>query len=154
MVLAAAVAMIGVGCSSSTRVELDSADAPAVEPADGGAGQSDAGVIPAGAIDLDDPTSSTTTSSSTKTVPSDDQTVVTTTVTVGGSPDKAAAMIAEMCRIELTALRTAVDDYETDYDEMPTSEGDLLAFGYIRQRSDLYDVFVDGSVVVQGDTCR
>ena len=58
-----------------------------------------------------------------------------------------------MCRDDKRALKTAIENYRLDLGGAPTSEFDLIAHAYLRERSELYDVRIDGSVVAQGLTC-
>jgi hypothetical protein len=138
-----------VGCASRTRVELESARVPSVQPADGGTGQNEAEVVDAGAIEIDpQPIATTTTAPPPSTTI--DPSVVTTTVPGRNEVDPE---IKTMCRSEKRTLKAAIENYRADVGTSPTSEGDLVAFAYVRTISDLYDLRVDGSIVVQGDTC-
>ncbi|MBI5089645.1 MAG: hypothetical protein HZB15_12545, partial [Actinobacteria bacterium] len=64
MVRAVAIASLGIlavsGCASRTKVELDSASAPVVEPVDG-AGDNGVDVVDAGVIEIDDGSPTATT---------------------------------------------------------------------------------------------
>jgi hypothetical protein len=151
--LTLAVVSSSVACSTSTPVELGSG-APAVQPVDGGEGQNQAEVVPAGAVDVDprsvDPSTTTTTTAESTSTTTAESTSTTTTQAL--SPD-AQAVNDAMCKEDRRRLRDAVDNYRADVGESPTSEADLLALGYIRSRSDLYDVWADGTVVAQNATC-
>lgn len=136
------------GCSSTSHVDLASARVPAVQPADGSQGQTDAGVIPAGAIDLDDDPVETSTTSTVA-----DSTSTTQADAGDELSPEGEQMIKELCRDDKRELRLAVEAYRDDFGTTPTSEGELVAMAYVSKQSDVYDVQLDGSIVAQGDTC-
>src|SRR5215207_6364321 len=138
-----------VGCASRTRVDLESANAPAVQPVDGGV-QNDADVVDADVTAINDaPNRSATTQAAATTV---DPAAPTTTGQDDEVDDVDDATTA-LCRNDKRIMKTAVEDYRADQGTSPTSEGDLIAFAYVRTASELYDVRVDGSIVAQGATC-
>ncbi len=151
--------MVGVlvtaGCASRTHVELDSAQAPAVQAVDGADGQNDAAVVGAGVVEIDDLPLPITTPA-----PVTDQADAPTTSAPdeqAGSDqagsDQAAAMIDELCSSDRRNLRVAIEAFRAEFDDPPTSERELVASGYIREQSNVYDVRVDGSIVPSDDTC-
>ena len=146
--------MVGVlvtaGCASRTHVELDSAQAPAVQAVDGADGQNDAAVVKAGVVEIDDLPLPITTPA-----PVTDQADAPTTSAPDdqAGSDQAAAMIDEFCSSDRRNLRVAIEAFRAEFDDPPTSERELVASGYIREQSNVYDVRVDGSIVPSDDTC-
>lgn len=146
--------MVGVlvtaGCASRTHVELDSAQAPAVQAVDGADGQNDAAVVEAGVVEIDDLPLPITTPA-----PVTDQADAPTTSAPDdqAGSDQAAAMIDEFCSSDRRNLRVAIEAFRAEFDDPPTSERELVASGYIREQSNVYDVRVDGSIVPSDDTC-
>ncbi len=150
--------MVGVlvtaGCASRTHVELDSAQAPAVQAVDGADGQNDAAVVGAGVVEIDDLPLPITTPA-----PVTDQADAPTTSAPDdqagdqAGSDQAAAMIDELCSSDRRNLRVAIEAFRAEFDDPPTSERELVASGYIREQSNVYDVRVDGSIVPSDDTC-
>jgi hypothetical protein len=156
--LTLASAGVATGCSTTSNVEIQSAQVPAVQPVDGGEGQNQAEVIEAGAIELDDTPIDQAASTSTSTSsPSTVNSTSTTEVAVADADDELSpqgeAMIRELCKTDRHALNVAVDAYRQDFGTAPTSEAELVAMAYLLHRSDVYDVWVDGSIVPQGATC-
>ena len=126
-----------------------------MQPADGRDGQNDLAVVDAGVIEIDDqPIESTTTEARRR--PNDDDQEPSAPHVDGRA--RVAVDIDDstktLCRNEKRTLKTAIEDYRADQGTAPTSEGDLIAFAYLRAASALYDVRVDGSVVAQGDDLR
>jgi hypothetical protein len=140
VVALAAVALVTVGCSTTTPVELDSAGAPEVVPVDG-AHPNDPQVIDAGAVQLDDPAAATTA------VPTTSEPASST---AGGV---AARDVEQVCSRDRRTLEDAVRAFTKENGRPPTSDAELAVDSYIRNVSELYDVRIDGSVVPQGDTC-
>lgn len=135
------------GCASRTDIELASAQGPAVQAVDGAGGQNEADVVEAGAVELDDlPLLSTT-------VAPESVDAASTSTSTSTEPPDAAAMIKELCSRDRRYLRTAIEGYRDEYGTPPTSEGELLATGYVQHQSDVYDVQADGSIVASDDTC-
>ncbi len=146
--------MVGVlvtaGCASRTHVELDSAQAPAVQAVDDADGQNGAAVVEAGVVEIDDLPLPITTPA-----PVTDQADAPTTSAPDeqAGSDQAAAMIDELCSSDRRNLRVAIEAFRAEFDDPPTSERELVASGYIREQSNVYDVRVDGSIVPSDDTC-
>lgn len=148
-------AVLVAGCAASTHVELDSADAPSVALGDGAADQEGVSVIEAGAINADAAASAPTTvptaaAPTTSSPPAPASTSPGTTApgtTVPGSAD------AEVCPSEFARLTDAVDGFVEEYGIAPVSEGELVATGHLRMMSNVYDVWIDGSIRAAGDTC-
>lgn len=155
--------MVASACADRTHVELDSAQGPAVQLVDGAGGQNEASVVGAGVVEIGDlpmPITTPTTASVAPSVAASERPATTTTSPPDDQPggdqaeaDPAAAMIAEFCSTGRRNLLVAVETYRDEFGSPPTSELDLLAAGYIRELSDVFDVRVDGSIVATDETC-
>jgi hypothetical protein len=145
----AVLALAGVaGCTSRTKVEIDSARAPVVEPVDGD-GRNDVSVVDAGVIQID---GGAATSTSTSELPSPSTSTPTSPSAPAGSPGSTEAT-ADECDADQRMLDSAVERFRADTGSAPASEAELVIDGYIRRFSQLYDVQYNGVVVPQGASC-
>ena len=140
--VASLTVVTAAGCASRTRVELESAPSTILGV--------DRGVIEIADQSLDTTTLPTTPRPTSTTAAPVDDPAGETTVEPNVEVDP---LIKEMCRDEKRALKTAIENYRLDLGAVPTSEFDLIAYAYLREQSELYDVRVDGSVVAQDLTC-
>jgi hypothetical protein len=141
------IALVGVAsCTSRTKVEIDSARAPVVEPVDGD-GRNDVSVVDAGVVQIDGggvPSTSASTSTASTSVG---------TTTPSTSPGQADEATADECEADERMLDGAVERFRADTGSPPASEAELVVDGYIRRFSQLYDVQYNGVVVPQGTGC-
>lgn len=155
VVAAVGLVSIAAACTSRTKVELDSAHAPIVEPVDG-AGQNDADVVDAGVVEIDDrPATETTDVQDPTTTPSVEPTEstdepTTTSPATKGTVDPA---VADQCEADELMLERAVERFRDDTGASPASEAELVIDSYLRRFSPLYEVEYNGTIVPQGTTC-
>jgi hypothetical protein len=140
--LSALVIVTSAGCASRTRVELDATHSTLLGV--------DGRVIEIADQSLDTTTLPTAPRPTSTTAAPDDDPAGETTEQPEVEVDP---LTKEMCRDDKRTLKTAIENYRMDLGTVPTSEFDLIAYAYLRERSELYDVRVDGSVVAQDLTC-
>jgi hypothetical protein len=127
-------------CTSRTKVEIDSARSPTVEPV---------GVEIDGATDttlVAEPAPSTTDPRPTESSDSP----ATTQPATAGTIDPATA---DECEADHAMLERAIANFRGDTGVAPASEAELVIDGYMRRFSQLYDVQYNGTIVAQGSPC-